>query len=93
MRTARVVYGGTIHEATPATSAPSAPGQLRLADGRVVSDASVGWLAPFDVRTIFALALNYADHAQELAAKSSAEQARFLQAQHSEPIILSLIHI
>jgi 5-oxopent-3-ene-1,2,5-tricarboxylate decarboxylase / 2-hydroxyhepta-2,4-diene-1,7-dioate isomerase len=84
MKTARIVYGGAIQEATPATGAP---GQLRLADGRVVDESTVGWLAPFEVRTIFALALNYADHAQELAAKSSAEQGRFLQAQHSEPII------
>jgi 5-oxopent-3-ene-1,2,5-tricarboxylate decarboxylase / 2-hydroxyhepta-2,4-diene-1,7-dioate isomerase len=84
MKTARIVYGGAIHEATPATGAP---GQLRLDDGRVVDESAVAWLAPFEVRTIFALALNYADHAQELAAKSSAEQGRFLQAQHSEPII------
>jgi 5-oxopent-3-ene-1,2,5-tricarboxylate decarboxylase/2-hydroxyhepta-2,4-diene-1,7-dioate isomerase len=47
----------------------------------------VQWLPPFEVRTIFALALNYGDHAAELAAKSSADQAGFLQAQRSEPIV------
>ncbi len=84
MRTARVFFGGAIHEAQPV---PGAPGQLRLADGRVVAENTVAWLAPFEMRTMFALALNYADHAQELAAKSSAEQSRFLQAQRNEPVV------
>jgi 5-oxopent-3-ene-1,2,5-tricarboxylate decarboxylase / 2-hydroxyhepta-2,4-diene-1,7-dioate isomerase len=84
MRTARVVHGGAIHEAQ---AMPSEPGRVRLADGRVLGEGDVAWLAPFEVRTIFALALNYADHAQELAAKSSAEQGRFLQAQRSEPVV------
>ncbi len=84
MKTARVFYGGAVHEAAPAMGAV---GHLRLADGRVVAEDAVAWMSPFEVRTMFALALNYADHAQELAAKSSAEQSRFLQAQHSEPVV------
>jgi 5-oxopent-3-ene-1,2,5-tricarboxylate decarboxylase/2-hydroxyhepta-2,4-diene-1,7-dioate isomerase len=84
VRLARVVYGGAMHEATPAAGDAT---PLRLADGRVVPEAEVMWLAPFEPRTIFALALNYADHAQELAAKSSAEQERFLQAQRNEPVV------
>ncbi|MBL8319718.1 MAG: fumarylacetoacetate hydrolase family protein [Burkholderiaceae bacterium] len=84
MRTARVTYGGAVHEATPVAGDEA---RLRLADGRVVPEAEVMWLAPFEPRTIFALALNYADHAQELAAKSSAEQGRFLEAQRSEPVV------
>ncbi|MCW5632918.1 MAG: fumarylacetoacetate hydrolase family protein [Rubrivivax sp.] len=82
MRTARVGYGGALHEATPA-----AEGRVRLADGRVVDEGEPLWLPPFEARTIFALALNYGDHAAELAAKSSAEQAGFLQAQRAEPIV------
>lgn len=82
MRTGRVAYGGAIHECTPHGS-----DALRLADGRVLEEKKVVWLPPFEARTIFALALNYADHAAELAAKSSAEQAGFLQAQRSEPIV------
>ena len=81
MRRARVVYGGALHEAT------ALQGRLRLADGRVVDESEVQWLLPFEARTIFALALNYADHALELAAKSSAEQGRFLQAQRGEPVV------
>jgi len=82
MRTGRVVHGGALHAATAAPD-----GRVRLADGRVLDESELQWLAPFEVRTIFALALNYGDHAAELAAKSSAEQAGFLQAQRSEPIV------
>ncbi len=87
MKTARVVYGGAVHAATEAQPDDAGRSQLRLADGRVVGETQVMWLSPFEPRTIFALALNYADHALELAAKSSAEQGRFLQAQHAEPIV------
>ena len=87
MKTARVFFGGAVHEATPAPDSLQGPAHLLLADGRVVPEAAVMWLAPFEPRTIFALALNYADHAQELAAKSSAEQGSFLQAQRSEPVV------
>ena len=82
MRTGRVAYGGAMHGATPVGT-----DQLRLADGRVLAETDVIWLPPFEARTIFTLALNYADHASELAAKSSADQAGFLQAQRAEPIV------
>lgn len=82
MRSGRVAYGGAIHECTP-----HGGDGLRLADGRLLKEHEVVWLPPIEARTIFALALNYADHAAELAAKSSAEQSGFLQAQRSEPIV------
>lgn len=82
MRQGRVVFGGAVHGCTP-----TADGRIRLADGRVLNETEVQWLAPFESRTIFALALNYADHATELASKSSAEQATFLKAQKAEPIV------
>src|SRR4051812_32944990 len=82
MRTGRVVYGGAVYECTP-----RGDDRVRLADGRLLKEQEVAWLPPFEARTIFALALNYAEHAVELAAKSSAEQAGFLQAQRSEPIV------
>jgi 5-oxopent-3-ene-1,2,5-tricarboxylate decarboxylase/2-hydroxyhepta-2,4-diene-1,7-dioate isomerase len=82
MRTGRVVHGGALHGTTATPD-----GRVRLADGRVLGEGDVQWLPPFEVRTIFALALNYGDHAAELAAKSSADQAGFLQAQRSEPIV------
>lgn len=61
MRTARVAYAGAIHTATPHGD------QLRLADGRIVAEDAVVWLPPFEVGTIIALGLNYADHLKELS--------------------------
>jgi 5-oxopent-3-ene-1,2,5-tricarboxylate decarboxylase/2-hydroxyhepta-2,4-diene-1,7-dioate isomerase len=61
MKTARVAYSGAIHKAFPDKSG------LRLDDGRIVSETDVVWLAPFDVQTIIALGLNYADHVKELS--------------------------
>ncbi len=61
MRTARVAYAGAIHQAVPHADG------LRLPDGRVLREHGVVWLPPFDVGTIIALGLNYADHVKELA--------------------------
>ena len=61
MKTARVAYGGAIHNATPHDAG------VRLADGRVLAEKAVVWLPPFDVGTVIALGLNYADHVKELA--------------------------
>ena len=73
MKRARVAYAGAIHEA-----APHAKG-LRLADGRVVAEDAVVWLAPFEVGTIIALGLNYADHAKELSFGKQEEPLVFLK--------------
>lgn len=61
MRTARVAYGGAIHEAGPHEAG------LQLADGRVLAEHDVVWLPPFEVGTVIALGLNYADHVTELS--------------------------
>ena len=61
MRTARVAVDGAVHTATPH------PNGVQLANGRVIADDQVTWLAPFEVGTIIALGLNYADHVKELA--------------------------
>jgi 5-oxopent-3-ene-1,2,5-tricarboxylate decarboxylase/2-hydroxyhepta-2,4-diene-1,7-dioate isomerase len=61
MKTARVAYGGAIHEAYPHERG------LQLADGRVLGEQEVVWLPPFQVGTVIALGLNYADHVKELA--------------------------
>lgn len=62
MKRARVAYAGAIHEATP-----HGERQIRLADGRVVAEDAVVWLPPFEVGTVIALGLNYADHLKELS--------------------------
>jgi 5-oxopent-3-ene-1,2,5-tricarboxylate decarboxylase / 2-hydroxyhepta-2,4-diene-1,7-dioate isomerase len=63
MKTARVAYAGAIHTATPDGD------RLRLADGRSVAEDAVVWLPPFEVGSIVALGLNYADHLKELSAE------------------------
>lgn len=60
MTRGRVAYAGAIHEAYPHGDG------VRLADGRLCREEDVVWLAPIEIGTIFALGLNYADHAREL---------------------------
>jgi 5-oxopent-3-ene-1,2,5-tricarboxylate decarboxylase/2-hydroxyhepta-2,4-diene-1,7-dioate isomerase len=73
MKRARVAYAGAIHEATPHAQG------VRLADGRIVAEDGVVWLAPFEVGTIIALGLNYADHAKELSFGKQEEPLVFLK--------------
>lgn len=73
MRRARIAYAGAIHDAV------EAPGGVRLADGRLIAEADAVWLPPVEARTIFALGLNYADHAKELAFKAPDEPLVFLK--------------
>ncbi len=61
MKTARVAYAGALHDARPHAQG------LQLADGRVLAETDVVWLPPFDVGTVSALGLNYADHVKELS--------------------------
>lgn len=61
MKHARVAYGGAVHEAV------AHPDGLRLIDGRVVAEDAVVWLPPFEVGSVIALGLNYADHLKELS--------------------------
>jgi 5-oxopent-3-ene-1,2,5-tricarboxylate decarboxylase/2-hydroxyhepta-2,4-diene-1,7-dioate isomerase len=56
-----VVYAGAIH-----TAVPHAQG-LQLGDGRILAEDAVQWLPPFEVGTVLALGLNYADHLKELS--------------------------
>jgi len=61
MKRAKVAYAGAIHDAVEHGAG------LRLADGRVVAEEAVVWLPPFEVGTVIALGLNYADHVKELS--------------------------
>src|SRR5258707_9210168 len=89
MMRARVAFSGAIHGATPGGKAEGSLDQmeglrdetevLRLDDGRRVSGAEVVWLPPFEVGTIIALGLNYADHAKELKFNSQEEPLVFLK--------------
>ncbi|MGA3156849.1 MAG: fumarylacetoacetate hydrolase family protein [Steroidobacteraceae bacterium] len=73
MKHARVAYAGAIHEASEDA------GRLRLGSGELLEASEAVWLPPFEVQTIFAVGLNYADHAQELAFKPQQEPLIFLK--------------
>ncbi|MGV3464846.1 MAG: fumarylacetoacetate hydrolase family protein [Heyndrickxia sp.] len=73
MKRARIVYGGAIHHAI------EKEGSLLLDNGKVVGDDEVMWLPPVEPNTVFALGLNYADHASELAFQAPLEPLVFLK--------------
>ncbi|HEY9577272.1 MAG TPA: fumarylacetoacetate hydrolase family protein [Pseudobacillus sp.] len=73
MKRAKVAYAGAIHEAV------EKDGRLQLDDGRIVEEQDVVWLPPVELRTVFALGLNYADHAAELSFKAPEEPLVFLK--------------
>ena len=81
MKQARVSCQGVVHDAT------ERDGQLLLPDGRLVAFDDVTWLAPLAPtprpRTIFALGLNYADHAKELEFKAPEEPLVFLKGENA----------
>jgi 5-oxopent-3-ene-1,2,5-tricarboxylate decarboxylase/2-hydroxyhepta-2,4-diene-1,7-dioate isomerase len=73
MRGGRVAYSGAIHACS------DHPRGVRLEDGRVVAEADVVWLPPIELGTVFAVGLNYADHAKELASARPKEPLVFLK--------------
>lgn len=77
MKHARIVYDGSIH------SAVEDDGLLRLADGRRLQEEQVSWLPPLEPRTVFALGLNYVDHAKELAFKAPEQPLVFLKGRNA----------
>jgi 5-oxopent-3-ene-1,2,5-tricarboxylate decarboxylase / 2-hydroxyhepta-2,4-diene-1,7-dioate isomerase len=73
MKRARVAYMGSIHQAI------EVEGSLKLENGEIVKEDEVEWLSPIEPRTVFALGLNYADHAAELAFNAPSEPLVFLK--------------
>jgi 5-oxopent-3-ene-1,2,5-tricarboxylate decarboxylase / 2-hydroxyhepta-2,4-diene-1,7-dioate isomerase len=74
---ARVAYAGAIHHAIEQN------GCVRLTDGRLLTEDAVVWLPPVQAGSIFALGLNYANHAKELAFKPPDEPLVFLKGPQS----------
>jgi 5-oxopent-3-ene-1,2,5-tricarboxylate decarboxylase / 2-hydroxyhepta-2,4-diene-1,7-dioate isomerase len=77
MKRATVAYSGVIHDAVPHN------GGLLLEDGRLVSETDVVWLPPVAPTKIFAVGLNYADHAKELSFQPPKEPLVFLKGVNS----------
>ncbi len=79
MKRARVVHQGQT------LRAQEAQGQVLLENGLLVAQEDVHWLSPLEplplARSIFALGLNYADHAKELDFKAPQEPLIFLKAE------------
>lgn len=73
MKHARIRYQGQVHEVVV-----NAPNSVKLADGRVLAEDQVEWLPPA-TGSMFALGLNYADHAAELAFKPPTEPLAFIK--------------
>ena len=73
MKHARIAWQGQVYDATADGE------QLKLADGRRVAESDVVWLPPVAPRTVFALGLNYANHAKELAFKAPEVPLIFLK--------------
>jgi 5-oxopent-3-ene-1,2,5-tricarboxylate decarboxylase / 2-hydroxyhepta-2,4-diene-1,7-dioate isomerase len=77
MKRGRLMYEGQLHAVTEVS------GGALLDDGRVLNWQTLRqqaqWLPPFQARSVFALALNYADHAKELAFKAPTEPLVFLK--------------
>lgn len=77
MRHARVNYQGQIFQATVSTDE-----HVILPDGNTLNPDQVIWLPPAE-GTLFALGLNYADHATELEFKAPEEPLVFIKAANS----------
>lgn len=73
MKRARVIWQGRPHDAV------AHPEGLQLANGTVLREDEVQWLPPLEPGSIFALGLNYADHAKELSFKAPEEPLIFLK--------------
>jgi 5-oxopent-3-ene-1,2,5-tricarboxylate decarboxylase/2-hydroxyhepta-2,4-diene-1,7-dioate isomerase len=74
MKRARVSFAGAIHEAVEIND-----NKIQLSDGRILREDEVVWLPPVQPRTVFALGLNYADHASELEFNAPTEPLLFLK--------------
>lgn len=73
MKRGRIFFNGAIEHVT------EFEGKVRLADGRLLEETEVSWLPPVEPKTVFALGLNYADHAAELDFKAPEKPLIFLK--------------
>lgn len=73
MKTARVAYKGRVHHARVLDH------KILLEEGTSCSEEEIVWLPPVEPRTVFALGLNYADHASELSFSAPEKPLVFLK--------------
>jgi len=87
MKRARFAVGGRVEHGTLADD-----GHLVGADGKCYAASEVTWLPPVVPTKIIGLALNYAEHAEELSVQTPQEPALFLKPissliGHCEPVV------
>ncbi|MEH6443578.1 MAG: fumarylacetoacetate hydrolase family protein [Oceanospirillaceae bacterium] len=73
MKQGRIFHNGSIQDVC------EEQGKVKLASGLLLEETQVQWLPPIEASTIFALGLNYADHAAELAFKAPDKPLVFLK--------------
>ena len=69
MKHGRVIHEGRVHFVNEGPE-----GRVLMPNGQLLHEAEVTWLPPFDFGTIFALGLNYADHAKEIQYSKAPEE-------------------
>lgn len=74
MKRGRIFLNGAVHQVHA-----DQDDRVVLADGTTLPQDQVQWLPPIEPGTIFALGLNYADHARELAFKAPEQPLVFLK--------------
>jgi len=74
MKRGRVYHNGAVRQVVLAED-----GLIRLPDGTTLNEEQAHWLPPVQPGTVFALGLNYADHARELAFKAPEQPLVFLK--------------
>lgn len=73
MKHGRIFRNGTVQSVT------EQDGKVRLPSGKLLNEQDVQWLPPVQPGTVFALGLNYADHAAELDFKAPEKPLVFLK--------------
>mgnify|MGYP000793148337 FL=1 len=73
MKQARIEWQGQHHDVQV-----DERGQVQLENGKLLNEGEFRWLPPAD-GTLFALGLNYADHASELEFKPPTEPLVFIK--------------
>ncbi|WP_265088343.1 fumarylacetoacetate hydrolase family protein [Psychrobacter immobilis] len=77
-RVGRVLIDNTVTQVTQTKN-----GQVQTSDGLVLTESDIQWLPPIEIGTVFALGLNYADHAKELAFNAPEKPLVFLKGKNT----------
>lgn len=74
----RILHNGKIQNVTAKNDK-----QIQTQAGEILDETAVDWLPPIEIGSVFALGLNYADHAKELAFKAPETPLVFLKGKNT----------